>query len=532
MSDSIRHWADARYAIELQGTREPTIESIQREPRCMSCQTRGFVAENHPITMSLNRIVTRPPGFVDAVGTQLVRAEDAIQNARQALALRGYIPIQTPILEQSELFLRKSGGVLSSQMYAFDSPDGANVSLRPELTAPVIRHALEEPIAAHPRRFQYASPVLRYPENSGTGASDVLNGKRQFTQIGAELLGPDVPASDGEVIAAACETAAAIGVGDVKVVLGHAGLTWALLDQLRLPKRAGQFIALNLDRLRDDDSVRRMICEAEKLRIVPKSSRTSGSGWTETLSATQLASASSDGPASTGRRDVRAITTRLENKITEIEVGRDFEPPFRFMSRLASISGEPESALEELESLCEGYAITHDLNLDRKGEVQRIRQIIDGAIDEGVDPSRLTVDFGLPVGMAYYTGMIFELHSPCSGNDYMKLGGGGRYDGLASALGSDAGLPALGFALNLDEILANLEDDSGRNPEFVPTVLVGSSDADARDITRVARKLREASVRVVVAYGDINQAKLLAKSIDLDSVTVVDADGSTETVPL
>ena len=482
--------------------------------------------------MSLNRIVTRPPGFVDAVGGQLIRAETAIQAARRALALRGYIPIETPILEQSELFLRKSGGVLSSQMYAFSSPDGASVSLRPELTAPVIRHALEEPVTAYPRRFQYASPVFRYPESSAVDLADVPNGKRQFTQIGAELLGPDIPASDGEVIAAACETAAAIGIDSVNVVLGHAGLTWTLLDQLRLSKRAGQFLALNLDRLREDGSEGSMTYEAEKLSIMPSSSGVAGSEWTEALSATQLASTSADSPAMTGRRPVQGITTRLESKLTEIAGERDFKPSFQFMKRLASISGEPERALKELESLCGEYRLTHNLNLDPKCEVQQIRQIINSAINEGVAPRLLTVNFGLPLGMAYYTGMTFELHSSLDPTSDTKLGGGGRYDGLASALGSDAGFPALGFALNVDEILAIQPNDPSRKSAPSPTVLARAADTDEREVTRVARILRETSEPTIVSYGNITEAKQLAKSVGVNSVKMVKADGSTETVTL
>ena len=484
--------------------------------------------------MSSNRTVSRPPGFVDAVGPQLMVAERAIQNARRALALRGYIPIETPILEHSELFLRKSGGVLSSQMYAFNSPDGANISLRPELTAPVIRHALEQPNPTIERRFQYASPVFRYPEHSGTGAADVPNSKRQFTQIGAELLGPDDPASDGEVIAAACETAEAVGLGEVNVVLGHAGLTWRLLEQLRLSKRAAQFLASNLDRLMHEDSVDSIINEAERLRIAANSNGGSGNEWKEALSAAQLTNASSDtgAPAWFGRRAFQGITERLETRLTEMAGGRDFGPPFRFMSKLASICGEPESALEQLEMLCEAYQIAHDQTLEPEREVQQIRRIVECAINEGIEPGRLSIQFGLPVGMAYYTGMIFELRTPTDSNADIKLGGGGRYDGLAYALGSRADLPALGFALNLDEILATLHDDSRQVPANGPTVLARDADAEPAKVTRVAKMLRDANEQVIVSYGDISKAKQLAASVGQNSVKLVKADGSTETVPL
>ena len=202
------------------------------------------------------------------------------------------------------------------------------------------------------------------------------------------------------------------------------------------------------------------------------------------------------------------------------------------MSKLASISGEAESALEELAKLCEAYQLAHDLTLDPEREVQQIRRIVECAINEGVEPNRLSIQFGLPVGMAYYTGMIFELRTPTDSNADIKLGGGGRYDGLAYALGSRADLPALGFALNLDEILATLQDDSRQVPANGPTVLARDADANPAKVTRVAKMLRDANEQVIVSYGDISEAKQLAESVGQNSVKLVKADGSTETVPL
>ena len=64
---------------------------------------------------------------------------------------------------------------------------------------------------------------------------------------------------------------------------------------------------------------------------------------------------------------------------------------------------------------------------------------------------RITLDFGLVRGLAYYNGVIFEVsHPDWPGN----LGGGGRYDTLSRALGGVNAVPALGFAYNLDALIA------------------------------------------------------------------------------
>ena len=93
-----------------------------------------------------------------------------------------------PILESTELFLRKSGGDLASQMYSFNDPGSNAVSLRPEFTSAIMRHYLESTCAVDHDpvvRWQYAGPVFRYD----LGNPPPADNSGQFTQVGAELIG-------------------------------------------------------------------------------------------------------------------------------------------------------------------------------------------------------------------------------------------------------------------------------------------------------------------------------------------------------
>ena len=114
---------------------------------------------------------------------------------QQHLDLHGYDAIDVPLLEETELFLRKSGGELAARLYSFTDPSGWRVSLRPEFTSSVIRRYLQEAeqgAQSFPRRFQYAGPVFRFePADKGGG--------RQFTQVGAELIGVEAPWADAVI---------------------------------------------------------------------------------------------------------------------------------------------------------------------------------------------------------------------------------------------------------------------------------------------------------------------------------------------
>ena len=85
-----------------------------------------------------------------------------LQNAALAhLSEAGYEPIDTPLLEGAELFVRKSGGELASRLYTFSDPGGNQVGLRPEFTPSVIRCFISERGAPDsPREMAVRGPRL------------------------------------------------------------------------------------------------------------------------------------------------------------------------------------------------------------------------------------------------------------------------------------------------------------------------------------------------------------------------------------
>ena len=85
------------------------------------------------------------------------------QRLCQLLSGYGYRYLETPILESTELFMRKSGGELAAQLYSFTDAGSNSVSLRPEITSPIMRHYLENSVNIElPARWQYCGPVFRF----------------------------------------------------------------------------------------------------------------------------------------------------------------------------------------------------------------------------------------------------------------------------------------------------------------------------------------------------------------------------------
>ncbi len=130
----------------------------------------------------------------------------------------GYELIMTPVFEPTELFARGVGEdteVVEKQMYTFTDKAGRSLTLRPELTASVVRAYLEAGRQGV-LKVAYAGPMFRY-ERPQAGR------RRQFFQLDIEYLGEDGPAADVEVIEMGYRYLVALGLADVEILLNSIG---------------------------------------------------------------------------------------------------------------------------------------------------------------------------------------------------------------------------------------------------------------------------------------------------------------------
>ena len=119
------------------------------------------------------------------------------QQAQQVFSAYGLTQIRTPIVENTALFARSIGDVtdiVEKEMYTFEDRSGDIVTLRPELTAGVVRAAMEHGLLHNQtQRLWYQGPAFRY-ERPQKGRY------RQFHQIGVECFGIADALMDAELI--------------------------------------------------------------------------------------------------------------------------------------------------------------------------------------------------------------------------------------------------------------------------------------------------------------------------------------------
>ncbi|PIP77399.1 MAG: histidine--tRNA ligase [Ignavibacteria bacterium CG22_combo_CG10-13_8_21_14_all_37_15] len=134
-----------------------------------------------------------------------------------------YKEIRTPLLEETGLFSRSIGeetDIVSKEMYTFQDRSETSITLRPEMTASVVRAFLEHSLSSQSslNKLFYIAAMFRQ-ERPQAGRF------RQFHQFGAEVLGSSSPLLDAEIIILAYTILKSLGLVDITVKINSLGIT-------------------------------------------------------------------------------------------------------------------------------------------------------------------------------------------------------------------------------------------------------------------------------------------------------------------
>ena len=168
--------------------------------------------------------IQAPEGTRDMLPDEAAFWAQFKRTAAEVFGRFGYAPIETPLFEQTELFVRGIGeatDVVSKEMFTALSGENlkkllaggtvkskSRLSLRPEGTAGAVRAVVQHdmvPQGAAPVKLMYAGPMFR--------AERPQKGRlRQFNQVGIECLGAEEPTVDAEAIIMLMQFYEAVGI--------------------------------------------------------------------------------------------------------------------------------------------------------------------------------------------------------------------------------------------------------------------------------------------------------------------------------
>ena len=354
-------------------------------------------------------------------------------------AARGYKRADSSVLQPAHIFLERAGEEIRRRTFVLTDPAGQELCLRPDLTIPVCRAHLASK-GAYPARLCYNGPVFRHQPAEPERPT-------QFYQAGVELLGlEDRAAAETEILTLTIEALRAAGLAHFEVKVGDLGLFSAFVDALDIPPqwrgrlkrhfwRSGYFEAL-LKRLSDKTASDAQRLLAHLGTLSEKEARPAFEGLMDLLSARPQ-----------GARTREEIIDRLIEQAADASALRLDSGIAAFVENLLAIKGDARSAIMQIQSLAKKAGVSLSVPLEamtKRLETLKTLGIADGQIS-------FAARFGR--NMEYYTGFVFELWSS-DAEGAVQIAGGGRYDTLLEQLGASRAIPAVGFVIRTERVLA------------------------------------------------------------------------------
>jgi ATP phosphoribosyltransferase regulatory subunit len=360
-------------------------------------------------------------------------ALDALNSQAAALlglfASRGYGREEPAVLQPAEIFLNRSGEEIRRRTFTLTDPTGRDLCLRPDLTIPICRQAVQAN-RAFPARIAYNGLVFRHQPGEPHRPT-------QFFQAGVELLGlEDAATGETEILTLAVEALRVCGLKDFSLRIGDLALFGALVDALALPLqwrsrlkrhfwRAGYVESLLYWLSHDGDG-------AEKL----PSTR---------AEIAALLDARADAPTAGRTRD--EIIARTMGRAAEAANLRLDEKVANAIAELLDISGPAQEALAKIRALLKSI----DINLEPQLAAMDARLVTLKSLGVDLAGVQFTAHFGR--NMEYYTGFVFELWAR-DREGPVQVAGGGRYDSMMEMLGAKKPVSAIGCAIRTERVLA------------------------------------------------------------------------------
>jgi histidyl-tRNA synthetase len=414
-------------------------------------------------------------GLRDLLAEPVLARQRMIETIRGVYERYGFVPLDTPAIEYLDVLTGTAGQETQQAIFTVQNPEREALGLRFDLTVPLARvvaqyHDLPRPY----RRYQVATVWRADKPDRGR--------YREFIQFDLDSVGVESEIADTEIIAAMCDTLAALQVGPYRVRFSSRGILDLLLASIGVPAGAGA--GGGADVLRVLDKLEKIGIDKVKRELT------------------------------TGYRDESGDTIR--------GVGLAAEQVARIEEFLAIRAGSREEVVARLRAFFAAAPPAAAAEIDL---VERISRQL-ATLGYGDDQAAL--DLSIARGLAYYTGPVFEavlLDAPQFGSVFS----GGRYDDLVLRFLGER-VPATGASLGVDRLLAALMHLGRAGGKWATSqVLVARIDRDLEgECMEMTWELRRAGIPAELYLGTEKGVGRQIKYADLTGIPIVLLYGSTE----
>lgn len=358
----------------------------------------------------------------------------------------GFLNIETPTIERTEILLAKAGGETEKQIYKVvktaESADAADQALRFDHTVPLARYVSE-----HESDLTFPFKVAQIGANF-RGERAQKGRFREFYQCDIDVIGRGTLsiAYDVDVISTLLDALSTFGLSTPLLArISNRKILTGFLSALGLTTKSADIFAI--------------IDHSEK------------------------------GPAE------KTLTAFAEIGLSEAEIAK--------LTALMQISGPRAEAISALQQL----GIDHPTFEEGVAELDQVLTLLEKSLLASSSTAsvhnQVIADLKIIRGLDYYTGTVFEFNLP----EYQSIGsicGGGRYDNLTSYF-SDQPFPGVGGSIGLTRLFYVLtENNILKSQDKVPLdiCIVPISEAEVAYALNLATKLRKAGRTVDVILTD------------------------------
>ena len=370
----------------------------------------------------------------------------------------GFLPVETPVFELSEVLLTKSGGETERQVY-FAQSTGAlekesqglpELALRFDLTVPLARYVAEH-------EHDLAFPFRRYQIQRVYRGERAQRGRfREFYQCDIDVVGKDALSIrfDAEVLAVIHAVFSELGIGAFTVQLNNRKLMRGFFEGLGVADGGQQMAVLR---------------EVDKL-------------------------------------DKRGADY-VRDTLTGEGFGLSADTVQSILAFVAVRSTGHADALARLDALGQGSETFNQ-------GIAELREVLELVHALGVPESDYCLNFSIARGLDYYTGTVYETQL----DDYPQIGSicsGGRYEDLASHY-TKSKLPGVGISIGLTRLFWQLREAgliAGVDESSVQAMVALMEEDQLADSLDIARRLRAGGINTEVQM----EAKKLGKQFQYAS---------------
>jgi histidyl-tRNA synthetase len=361
----------------------------------------------------------------------------------------GFLPIETPVFELTDVLLTKTGGETERQVYfvqstgALEQGAAPELALRFDLTVPLARYVAEH-------EHQLAFPFRRYQIQRVYRGERAQKGRfREFYQCDIDVIGKDSLSVryDAEIPAVIYAVFSELAIGPFTISLNNRKILRGFFEAVGIADAGQQALVL---------------------------------------------------------REIDKIDKRGAEQVAQTLKGEGFGLPHAMVEKILGFvltrSSTHASALNLLEQLKAKYPQTAE-------GVDELRTVLEMMRNLDVPETHYAINFSIARGLDYYTGTVYETTL----NEYPQIGSicsGGRYENLASHY-SKSKLPGVGISIGASRLFWQLREAGLIKPDSQNhMVLIGlMDDADLPQSLAIAQELRAADIACEVQL----EAKKLAK---------------------